>query len=68
MSESILAEPTAEDLEILRLVARHRALPEDKRAVVQRLRARGWIEACYLDPTGYELTFVGLRVLAKERA
>lgn len=68
MSESILAEPTAEDLEILRLVQANKAYPADKRDVVVRLRARGWIEACYLEPSGHELTFVGERVLAKERA
>ena len=67
MSERIGAEATPEDLELLRLVKEEQALPEDRRADVLRLRARGWIEACYLEPTGYELTHVGQRVLAKER-
>ena len=67
MSTDLLAKPTAEELEILRFVKANRAYPADKRDVVLRVRARGWIEAIYLEPSGHELTHVGQRVLAKER-
>lgn len=58
--------PTAEELALLWLIKREQAIPPESRALTLALRDKGWIEAIYLEPTGYELTAVGRRVLVNE--